>query len=150
MKVMNDTLPQSNTPSPVAPPGGVIHPTGGMAKETGPHISFTEAPLIQEVGQEMPLSNEVAKAGVTIQPTTIELPANVQKLGVKSIGANVPPVYVSSSTKTLPLTDEQIAQGLHQSVTSSWRWLAEWCERQLKQAHIMLKTIHGTITRSNA
>lgn len=33
---------------------------------------------------------------------------------------------------TLPLTDDQIKQGLHHKVWEAIRWLAEWCARQLK------------------
>lgn len=32
----------------------------------------------------------------------------------------------------LPLTDDQIHQGLHHKVFDALRWLAEWCVRQLK------------------
>ena len=122
---MTDTLPPSNPPPPQS---------GGMAKETGPHISFAEVPLMQEVGQETPLSNEVAKAGVTIQPTSVTLPPPIQTLGVKAVGLAAPAV-VATATVSLPLTDDQIVRGLHQSIMSSWRWLAEWCVRQLKQLH---------------
>ncbi len=149
MNVMSDTLPQSNTSPSPPPPGAPPQPTGSMGKETGPHISFVETPLMQEVGQETPLSNEVAKAGVTIQPTSVTMPPSVQELGVKVVGSSSPAVSVASPAVTLPLSDDQIARGLHQSIMSSWRWLAVWCVRQLKQAHVMLKTFHGKITRSN-
>lgn len=33
---------------------------------------------------------------------------------------------------TLPLTDDQIQQGLHHKVWEAIRWLAEWCVRQMK------------------
>ncbi len=33
---------------------------------------------------------------------------------------------------TLPLTDDQIKQGLHHKIWEGIRWLAEWCARQLK------------------
>lgn len=143
MNVMNDSLPQSNTtPPPV--------PSGSMAKETGPHITFAEAPLIHEVGQELPLSNEVAKAGVTIQPTTVELPPSIGNMGVNVVGSASVTAVVTLPSEPLPLTDEQIAKGLHESIQSSWRWLSEWCDRQLKQAHVLLKTIHGKIVRLQA
>jgi hypothetical protein len=122
---------------------------GSMAKESGPNISFVEAPLIQEVGQETPLSNEVAKAGVTIQPTTVTLPPSVQQLGVKAVG-QAPSSVVAAPSVALPLSDDQIAIGLHQSLMSSWRWLAEWCARQLKFVHITVKQIRGKAIRTNA
>lgn len=135
---MNDTLPKSN-PSPP--------PSGSMAKEIGPHISIAEAPIITEFGQEAPLPSEVIKAGVTIKPTTIHLPPSVKNMGMKAVGTEAPAVGDTKEV-ALPLSDEQIARGLHESIQSSFRWLAQWCERQLKQAHIMVKTIHGKIIRS--
>ncbi len=144
---MTDTLPQSHTSQTPPSPAGTPSPSGSMAKETGPHISFAEAPLLQEIGQETTLPREVANSGVTIHPTTVILPPRIQNLGVQAVGpAATPPA--AAVAVTLPLTDDQIAQGLHQSLMSSWRWLAEWCERQLKQAHYMLKSIHGKIVRT--
>ncbi len=145
---MSDTLPQSNMPASAPPAGVQPQPTGGMAKETGPHISFVEAPLMQEVGQEAELSSEVSKAGVTIRPESISLPPSVQSLGVKQVGVAGPSVVAPVTSAQLPLSDDQIAQGLHQSIMSSWRWLAEWCTRQLKQTHFILQSIHGKIVRT--
>lgn len=89
---------------------------------------------IKDVGtHEVELTPEVASAGVKIQPTSVVLPQNVQQLGVKPSGPMTP--VGSGASVTLPLTDDQIAKGLHQSITSSWRWLAEWCVRKLKQLH---------------
>ena len=136
---MNDPLPQSNTPSP----------TGSMAKETGPHIAFAETPIIAEIRQETVLPEEVSNAGVTIKPTSINLPPTVKNFGVSVVGASAQVVTVVAPAVSLPLSDEQIAQGLHQSIKSSWRWLAEWCRRQLQQAHLILKSIHGKIVRTN-
>lgn len=134
MNCMTDTLPPSNPSGSTTPQAGTPQPSGSMAKETGPHISFAEVPLMQEVGQETPLSNEVTKAGVTIQPTSVTLPPSMQTLGVKAVGLTASAV-AATATVSLPLTDDQIARGLHQSIMSSWRWLAEWCVRQLKQLH---------------
>ena len=143
MNSMTDTLPQSNTSGTPAP-----QPSGSMAKESGPHISFVEAPLITEVGQELPLPSEVSNAGVTIHPTTVTLPPNIQQLGVKPVGQNTSSA-AAAATVVLPLTDDQIATGLHQSIMSSWRWLAQWCVRQLKQAHVLLTSNHGKTVRTN-
>ena len=129
--------------------GSVTAPVGNMAKEAEPHVSFAEAPLLQEIGQEMPLPSEVAKAGVTIQPSSVKISPAVSQLGVKVVGAPTP-VIKTATTITLPLSDEQIAQGLNQSIMSSWRWLAQWCERQLKRAHIMLKSVHGQVSRTTS
>lgn len=140
-------LPQSSSSS--NPPPTPADAVGGMAKETGPHIGFVESPLITEIGQEQPLPPEVSKAGVTLQPQTVTLPPNVSQMGVKVVGSQTPPVQPQAITVALPISDDQIAAGLQQSLTTSLRWLSEWCVRQLKQAHVILKSVHGKIIRSN-
>ena len=105
----------------------------GVGKETESGIvPPVEAPALTEVGREAPLAAEVSQAGVKIHPTSVTLPQPVSQMGVTAVGQSTPPPAVSV---TLPLTDDQIAAGLHQGITSSWRWLAEWCMRKLKQLH---------------
>ncbi len=144
MKSM-DTLPTTNQtiPPPPVPPMGAT-PVGSMAKEAPPIVENAEAPLITEIGKEVELTPEVRKAGVTMKSETIVLPEPVQRMGVTPVGPSAPQPIPAV---TLPLSDDQIAQGLHQSILSSWRWLAEWCERQLKQAHIILKSMQGKAVR---
>jgi len=77
----------------------------------------------------------VVSSGVTVKPTVVSIPPPVQSLGVKPMGQNIP--VQTSPSVTLPLTDVQIAQGLHTSITSSLRWLAEWCRRKLKMIGIV-------------
>src|SRR3989344_5741913 len=40
-----------------------------------------------------------------------------------------------NQTVTLPLTEDQVVQGLHHKVWDSLRWWAEWCVRQIKLLH---------------
>lgn len=141
-----DDLPKATSVSPT-PPVPPTHPVGSMAKESSPLVISNEAPLVSEVGKEELLTAEVKNAGVRMQSDTIEMPAIARSMGVKVMDTAPPPV-ATALTVTLPLTDDQIAQGLHQSIVSSWRWLAEWCERQLKQAHVLLKSTKGTIVRT--
>lgn len=106
---------------------------GVGGKELEPAIGDIEQPVLKDVtAKEIELPKEVISAGVKIQPTTVQLPQNVTNMGVTPIGNTVvaqPPAIA------LPLTDDQIALGLKQSIVSSWRWLAEWCVRRLKQIH---------------
>lgn len=95
-------------------------------------------------GQEIGLPKEVISAGVRIQPTSIPIPASVSQMGVQSAGKNIP---IQSATITLPLTDDQIAQGLKKSITESWLWFAHWCIKRLKQFHVQVKVIQGKIVR---
>ena len=152
-----DTLPQSassSTPSTPAvsmpkPTVAPVVPQGaGIAKEVEViHATPVETPTLTEVGQEVPLSAELSHVGVSLHPTTIEIPKTVMQLGVKTVGQPVPQPAVSAVV--LPLSDEKIAEGLHQSITSSWRWLSQWCIRRLKELHIALNAKGGKVVREN-
>lgn len=148
-----DSLPTTSKTSPVFPPPPQPQPpvvSGGMAKEVAPiSESPVEAPLITEVGKEVTLNPEVSGAGVRMQSDTIEVPRPIQQLGVTAVGPSAA-MPAAAPTIVLPLTDDQIAQGLNQSILSSWRWLAEWCSRQLRQMHLTIKTIHGKIVRTKS
>jgi len=152
-----DTLPQSpsvaTTPSPtVSTPKSTVAPVvpqgAGVAKEVEAiHVAPVETPSLTEVGQEAPLPAELSHVGVSLHPTTIEIPKTVAQLGVKSVGLSAP--IQAMPTIVLPLSDEKIAEGLHQSITSSWRWLSQWCIRRLKELHIALNAKGGKVVREN-
>lgn len=108
-----------------------ISPSGSKEVEFG-SISSPEVPLRDASSQEIELPKEVAQAGVSVTPTTISIPANVQQLGVAPAGVNVQAV---ATPQVVPLSDVQIVEGLKQGVKTSWRWLAEWCVRRIKQLH---------------
>jgi len=116
------------------------NPSINKEQETG---RITDAPF-RPAGQETEVSPEVASSGVAVQPTTIPIPQSISAMGVQPAGQNIPQ---AEPAVDLPLSDDQIAQGLKQSVWSSWRWLAQWCLRKLKQLHMGLKSIHGKLTR---
>lgn len=121
-------------------PAQGTNPSINKEQETG---RVTEASF-RPTAQETELSPEVVSSGVAVRPTAIPISPPVSQLGVKPAGQNIPaPV----PAVTLPLSDDQIAQGLKQSIWSSWRWLAQWCVRKLKQVHMGLKNIHGRLTR---
>lgn len=119
---------------------------GTLHKEAEPVASGPiEAPGSREnisISEQLP--PEVASLGVKMHPTIIPIPQAVQQLGVQPAAANV---SMPTFTVALPLTDDQIARGLTASITSSYHWLAQWCIRRLKQMHVGLKKIHGSITR---
>jgi len=132
---MNDLPTTTPIPTPVS--------TGSINKEAEAGGLPSEVPF-RPAGQEVELSPEVVSSGVKVQPTSIPIPQPVVQMGVQAVGQNVAP---SAPTLILPLSDDQIATGLKQSVWSSWRWMAEWCVRKLKQLHMGIKTIHGKLTR---
>lgn len=125
-----NTLPQQ--PLTDQPIGSQPVSSIGMGKEVEHAEKSVEAAsdVLQYKDTELP--KEVSAAGVRMQQTTVVLPMIVQKAGVQAINPVVQPSVISK-TITLPLTDEQIAKGLHESILSSVRWLAQWCQRRLKQ-----------------
>jgi len=134
---MNDLPGQNdNVPTQQSQPIGItgIH---GIGKE-GESIPASELPVL-DTGKEIELPKEVGAAGVKKQPTVIHIPKPLTQIGVKPVGSNVG--LGTGATVTLPLTQSQITQGLHQSILDSWRWLAVWCIRRLKQLRFFqLKT----------
>jgi hypothetical protein len=135
----NPSIPQGSQPQPAA--------SSGLNKEIAPVSINQEVSMVQEIGKESPLPPEVVKAGVTMRSDSVTLPPAVSNLGVAPAGTYnqvTPPV---PSIK-LPLTDDQIANGLQQSLSDSWRWLAQWCVRQLQQIHIQIKSVPGGTVRT--
>lgn len=115
------------------------------AKEKQEITGGLEAPGLKEVGKESPLPSEVAGAGITLHPTSVTIPQPVAQLGVKPVGDTA--VSQGAPAVALPLTDDQIAVGLHKSIATSWRWLAQWCIRRLRQLHMVIKKVHGKFVR---
>lgn len=122
------------------PPQGT---SSSLNKEQETGRVDAEAPVRPTV-VETEISREVSSSGVKVQPTSIPIPPQVGKLGVRPAGQNIP---ATTPTVPLPLSDDQIALGLKQGVWSSWRWLAQWCLRRLQQLHMGLKRIHGSLIR---
>jgi hypothetical protein len=127
---MND-LPRQGTisDSKQTPTISISGVGSGLGKE-GEGLSSAEQP-IGEIHKELELPKEVVSAGVKVQPTVVNIPQPVTQIGVKQTGVNTG--LGSGATVVLPLTQPQITQGLQQNILSSWRWLAVWCIRRLKQ-----------------
>ena len=124
----NNQISTNTTNNPIIQSGNI---SVGKELESG-GVGFEEPGLKDVSGKEIELPREVAAIGVTSTPTTVQIPQPVAQMGVKAVGDAVVPL---APPVTLPLSDEQIALGLKQSVTTSWRWLAEFCVRKLKQLH---------------
>lgn len=105
--------------------------TGSFGKEQERGTIGSSESVLQDLGKEMDLPKEVVSAGVKTQPITVSIPPPVRNLGVKVTGTPVP--VIKTSSVTLPLSDVQIAEGLHTNITNSIRWLAEWCRYKLKK-----------------
>lgn len=130
-----NNLPDTSGKSGNSPTPPVTTATIGIGKESeGISILDSETGL-QAAGVEMELPKEVSAVGVKQQPTVVPIPPPISQLGVKPVGSNIP--VQTRPSFVMPLSDNELAQGLHISVINSFRWLAQWCQKQLK----MLKVI---------
>lgn len=85
---------------------------------------IVEIPVEPEVGKEVEgYIEKVEKAAELKQPVVDDY---TQQILIGSANPQQPQVI-------LPLTDDQIQQGLHHKVWEGIRWLAEWCVRQMKK-----------------
>lgn len=137
---MIDTMNPTPAQPPVTHPPASPQPTGGISfapEREGPVIALQESGLKDIGHQEIDLPKEVSAVGVSVHPTTVTLPQPVTQAGVQVVGQSVVPTPTHTS---VPLTDDLIRQGESQPVTSSWRWLAEWCVRKMKQLHTLAKS----------
>lgn len=119
-------------------------PIGGREKEP---VKTGEAETFVEAAGEAQIAPEVEKAGVIQFKETIELPPDVKKLGLGPAGASVPFTPPAIPPVVLPISDQQVVTGLQANVSSAIKWLAAWCVKKLKKAHVALKIIHGKIIR---
>jgi len=119
---------------------------GSMAKEQMPLVGDSKE-VVQNVATEAEVSPEVSGVGVKAQKENVEVPPDLKKMGVSSAGPTVPVINTASVKIILPISDDQIETGLHMQIYSALRWLAEWCIKKLKKAHLTLKIIHGKVMR---
>ncbi|MBL7159244.1 hypothetical protein ISS85_02115 [Candidatus Microgenomates bacterium] len=140
-----DQTTQNQTDDQVQPKPITQPQTGRGLGEKEKELLGPKEAAIETVGQELEPPKEVKKARVTLKKEEIQLPPSVEEMGVKPADTTAPPPTLPSTP--LPLADDQVMRGLTKSPTSSWRWLAEFCLRQLKKLHIGLKKIQGKVVR---
>lgn len=75
---------------------------------------------------------------------TISVPNDLKKIGVQATAA---PVFSTLKEVHLPIADETVYHGLKAPLSSSLRWLSEFCIFLLKHAHVTLKELHGKVER---
>lgn len=129
----------SNTATSSAVSAGI----GG--KEHLSSASVTGEYDVKALGEEQEIHPEMQKIGVSVVRDHLDVPPDALAVGVRPSSVYTPVSTVP--TITLPLDDVKIEQGLHQSILTSLRWLAEWCIFQLKRVHITLKVIQGRVRR---
>lgn len=119
-------------------------PSASSHKEAEPALSAKDRAVVEmhEV-VEHEIDKDVAEF-VEHRKDTIEVPPDLKQMGVMPTGQAT---VTAHSTVPIPLTDEKIIKGIHEPLTSSVRWLAEFCLYILKSAHITLKEMHGKPVR---
>lgn len=127
-----------NTQKNFSSVGHLVGPSASKERETAP------TPIeIQETTEYKP-SDEV-KEFIKSRQAKVKLDTELKKAGVRE--RITLPKQRYYKTVHLPISDELVVRGLHASVMSSFRWLAEWAAYLLKKAHIILKTVHGHVVR---
>jgi len=112
-------------------------------KESEPRPTKREAIKINEVVEKETVGNDVA-GYVKVKQSSIKLPPKFKELGLQTKTKVKFPEYRNIR---IPLKDDRVLVGLHQPITSSFRWLAELAVYILKTAHLHLKKVHGKIVR---
>ena len=119
-------------------------PPSPRTKETEPlpYPGQQEQKDTRVVVEHKELDEEV-KPYIQAREETVEIPPDLQQMGVQTTPTAL---FQTQQVQTL-IPDEEIIEGLHQPITSSFRWLAELALYILKHAHIVLKKVHGKIMR---
>lgn len=116
------------------------HPVSfSHSKESEPGADFSQ--IKEVVEHEAP--PEVEKF-ISPRAETIELPPDLQKLGLQQATTTQFPTYQNIK---LPISDDKVVLGLHAPVTSSLRWLATLAVYLLARAHLGLKVVGGKVVR---
>ncbi|MBI1862583.1 hypothetical protein HYS00_00515 [Candidatus Microgenomates bacterium] len=98
-----------------------------------------------EPQKEKQLSPEVAQY-VKHHEETVKIPAVLKEIGVVA-DAKDQPIEDVVEGPVLPMTDQQIADGLKKPANMSIRWLSLFLLYLLQQAHYTIKTVHGQVKR---
>lgn len=121
-------------------------PTGGIGTKERELFQRQDELQLLEIRKDLELGAEAKEAGVELLThEEIELPPSVKQMGVTKIETEVS--LPQAATTAVPLADDQIVKSAGASVWASLTWLAQWCLRQLKKAHVKLKKMHGKIVR---
>lgn len=124
------------------PSGGI----GGIERE-GRSAAAKEKSLSTH-GETAPPPEQEPTESKTMQQQGVvaQVPPTIQTLADTPAPAAVVPLP-AIPTVQLPVSDDTVARGLHAQAANSLLWLALWCVKKLKKAHILLKVIHGKVVR---
>lgn len=112
--------------------------------ETEPSVTKS-VEVRSEATPEKKLSPEVAEY-IKQQDETVKIPEALKAIGIEADAKDQEFKEVVEGPQ-LPLTDQQIADGLKQPINMSVRWLSLFLLYILQQAHYTIKTVKGHVTR---
>ncbi|MCL4375140.1 hypothetical protein M1523_04760 [Patescibacteria group bacterium] len=116
-----------------------------LPKESEPVRQKTEAVSLVDRAEALGRQPATPSSPISFKPTTINLPPDLKKIGLRTVDTDKLPEYARVS---LPIADAKILPGLRAPITSSLRWLATLALYLLKKAHLQLKVIHGHVVRT--
>lgn len=116
-------------------------------------LSYNHFSVVAAPEQEKPLISDSPVGGAppeVLVPSETEVQADLTKLegyleqieqhkgSAVTDDSGLPiltPAGDDQVTITLPLTEEQVKEGLHHKIIDAFRWLCEWCVVIIKKAH---------------
>ncbi len=134
----SDTASPTPQPTPVSAHVGAgreSEPVVGGAKVEMPAQPIKESPLSPEVQNYIKVQEDQKK---------MQLPQQLRNMGITAGHDEQPEV---PQGPTMPMSDEQIAYGLHQPINNSVRWLATLMLYLLQQSHYTITTVKGRVRR---
>lgn len=111
-------------------------------REVEPAVLSKEDYDFKEVVEHEP--DEEIRPFVNPRAETISLPPDLKKLGVQPTTSTQ---FSGYQNVKLPISDDRVLVGIHQPITSSFRWLATLAIYLLSRAHLALKLVGGRAVR---
>jgi galactose-1-phosphate uridylyltransferase len=106
-------------------------PSGAKEQEPVSPVGASERVPIVEMREPKELPEEVEGWLERVEREDVEQPRAVVHKGKTIVSPSAP----QDVSVTLPLTEEEVKQGLHHKLVESVRWMAEWCARIVKKYH---------------
>lgn len=90
-------------------------------------------------GKEQEAGGDLMEILPPPEEQAVEITPEMAELGITAVPPVIAPQTMAAADDQalviLPLTEEEVEEGLHHKVSDSIRWLAEWCLRLIKIAH---------------
>lgn len=138
--LLNYTPLSSSKKSPLSRGSTGVHHKEAepLAPHTKDHQENHEQVVEEKVEMESP--SELGEQ-VEIVPEKPEVDQNLEDQGIQAVSTLS--FFVKNKKIELPISPEEVEQGLHKPLTSGWRWLSELAEYILHKFHMTIKKVAG-------